>query len=599
MSDLSYEALLKSQEESRHGWAFFITAVLALSLAVAGWGKLRFGLSFIDEGMYLTDGWRLAHGDRLFPDANRFAASFYHLFSSWVFHLIPDAGVLTIRRVQYFLNLFAIATLLCVFLKGQKPAQMYGPLLASTPFLYLGLDPTGMGTSLNYYTITSFFFLLHLAAVVAYGKEMEHRKRTLLAFLAGVLIAAAGISYLAAGAAGILFLLLPILRRARVPKRDLAAYLLPALLYPLTIYPNFEMHWQALSALFSVRSETELFFPYTIPHLIHGAIFVGAGLLLTRIKSQRAFFVGAVGLGALLSASLYTRGFSLLPLFWNGWFKIPGMVATLNAVAAIVALLLITKNAVKEPLERTLPATVLILGFLLYASFFALTSSLGVLLMLSSSVALWIGVSWLLCYHLGPAKGMALAIAFMLPSSAFLLRADYQFTYFDKAPSQLDTVIQDGPAAGIQTNSVNAFIEGTIRKAVATNTDEGDLILSFDQTPMVYFLGRRRPAVDHSWIGITGGNEENAKNAIQKMIVANRIPKLALHWQNKFLWIPLDEQFKNFTLSGFSASTERPILAYVRSNMTRVATINIGELPMVEIYKENLADDGAALNNER
>ena len=598
MNDLSYEALLKSQEESKHGWAFFIAAVLALSLAIAGWGKLRFGLSFIDEGMYLTDGWRLAHGDTLFPDANRFAASFYHLFSSWIFHLLPDAGVLTIRRVQYFLNLFAIASLLYVFLKGQKPTQMYGPLLAATPFLYLGLDPTGMGTSLNYYTITSFFFLLHLVAVVAYGKEPEAIRRTLLAFLAGILIAAAGISYLAAGAAGILFLLLPILRRAPLPKRDLVAYLLPALLYPLTIYPNFEMHWQALSALLSVRSETALFFPYTAPHLVHGAIFVAAGLLFTRIKSQRVFLAGALGLGGALSASLYTRGFSFLPLFWNGWFKIPGMVATLNAVAALVAVVFILRAALKKPLEQTLPAATLILGYLIYASVFALTSSLGVLLMLSSSLALWVGLSSVLSSHLGTTRGLALALAFMVPSGAFLLRADYQFTYFDKSPSQLDTVIQDGPAAGIQTNAVNAFIEATIRKAVSANSQPSDLILSFDQTPMVYFLTQRRPSVDHSWIGITGGDEVSAKDAIQKMIVGNRLPKLALHWQNKFLWIPLDEQFSDFTLSGFAESAEKPILAFVRANMMRVATINIGELPMVEIYKERSGDARAPSTNE-
>lgn len=598
MSELSYQDLLKSQEQGRHGWAFFVTAILALCLAIAGWGKLRFGLSFIDEGMYLTDGWRLAHGDKLFPDANRFAASFYHIFSSWVFHLLPDAGVLTIRRVQYFLNLLAIVILLYAFLRGETPARQHAPLLASLPFLYLGLDPTGMGTSLNYYTITSFFFLLHLASVLAYWKARDDHWRSLFAFLAGVLIAAAGISYLAVGAAGLLFLLIPILERKRLPKKDLMAFLLPAILYPLTIYPNFETHWTALRALVSVRSETPMLLPYTLPHILHGLIFTAAGVLLTQLRNQSIFYAGVVLLATLLTASLYTRGFTLLPLFWNGWFKIPGMVATLNASAAIIAATFFATMAVRKPLGKMLPAGILILGYLIYVSVFALTSSLGVLLMMSSSVALWIGLSWLLCERLGTLKGLALCLAFLLPSSAFLLRADYQFTYFDKAPNQLDTVIQDGPAKGIQTNAVNAFVESTIRKAVVGNSQDGDLILSFDQTPMVYFLTKRRPAVDHSWIGITGGNEIDAKNAIQKMIVAERFPKLALHWQNKFLWLPIDENFSDFALSGFAPSMEAPILAYVKSNMMQVATINIGEVPMVEIYQEQTRTQHEAVKNE-
>lgn len=598
MSDLSYDALLKSQEESRHGWAFFVTAVLALCLAIAGWGKLRFGLSFIDEGMYLTDGWRLANGDKLFPDANRFAASFYHIFSGWVFHLLPDAGVLTIRRVQYFLNLLAIAVLLYVLLREELPAKLHAPLLASLPFLYLGLDPTGMGTSLNYYTITSFFFLLHLAAVLAYWKAHEDHKRTLFAFLAGVLIAAAGISYLAVGAAGILFLLIPVLERKRLPKKDLIAFLLPAVLYPLTIYPNFETHWMALRALVNVRSDAPILMPYTFPHLLHGLTFTIAGVLLTLLRNKSLFYAGVLLLGVLLATSLYTRGFTLLPLFWNGWFKIPGMVATLNATAAVTATAFLTVTAMRKPLGKMLPAAILIVGYLIYVSLFALTSSLGVLLMMSSSVALWIGLSWLLCDKLGTRKGLALSMAFLLPSSAFLLRADYQFTYFDKSPTQLDTVIQDGPAKGIQTNAVNAFIERTIRNAVGGNSQEEDLILSFDQTPMVYFLTQRRPALDHSWIGITGGDEVSAKSAIQKMIVTERLPKLALHWQNKFLWLPIDEKFSQFALSGFAPSTEAPILAYVKSNMTQVATINIGELPMVEIYQDQNREERESEDNE-
>jgi hypothetical protein len=82
------------------------------------------------------------------------------------------------------------------------------------------------------------------------------------------------------------------------------------------------------------------------------------------------------------------------------------------------------------------------------------------------------------------------------------------------------------------------------------------------------------------------------------MIVAERFPKLALHWQNKFLWLPIDENFSDFALSGFAPSMEAPILAYVKSNMMQVATINIGEVPMVEIYQEQTRTQHEAVKNE-
>lgn len=585
MSDLSYEALLKNQQERKDIWGFLVVGLIGLSLAVAGWQKLRFGLSFIDEGMYLTDGWRLANGDNLFPDANRFAASFYHVFLSWVFYVLPDAGVLSIRKVQFFLNLLAISTLLYVALRDEKPKNMLIPLLVSTPFLYLGLDPTGMGTSLNYYTITSFFFLLHMATVIAYVKTTDERSQVLLALLAGLTITAAGISYLAVGAAGVLFLLLPLITGRQLTRKILVAYLLPALLYPLLIYPNFEMHWQALQATLAGRINNEFVRPYTIPHLLHAAFFVGVGAFVSTIRDRGAFYLCAMGLMAALAISLETRGLKLLPLFWNGWFKAPGLVASINAVAATAAVIYLIrqKRSEKKP-NRTIPLIMLV-GFLLYASLFALTSSLGILLMLSSSVILWIALGMMVGMQLGQGKALALTLAFAIPCASALIEADYKFTYFDKSPDQLDTQITEGPAVGIQTNEVTAFIESTIRRAVAQHTDANDLILSFDQTPMVYFLSKRRPAVDHSWIGITGGSEKEAKEAIQKMIVSDRLPKLALHWQNKFLWVPTTEELDTFALSSFSPSLERPILEFVQSNMTRIATINIGEFPMVEIFK--------------
>lgn len=580
--------MLKEHRATADTWLLLGLATIAAACAAGGWSKLQYGLSFIDEGMYLTDSWRLANGDNLFPDANRFAASFYHVILSPIFSLFPNAGVLAIRKIQFFLNLIAISLFLAILLKGTDLKQAKGTLFASSPFLYLGLDPTGMGTSLNYYTITSFFFILHIASAIAYTKHAGTSLRTGFAILSGIFIALAGISYLAIGMAGLVFLIALFAVNTRTAKRDALAFILPALLYPILIYPNFEDHWLAITETLKSRSQSAAVMnSYTLPHILHGAVFALFGVVIARLRSFENFLSASFFLAITLLLSYRTGGFDFLPPFWNGWFKIPGMVATLNFSVAIVTLAFIAINISREGTRKNLEAAIVILGYFIYAMAFAATSSLGVLLMLSSSAVLWIGTTHLLCQHMGNARGIILALAYIIPSSVYLMHADYQFTYFDKPPSQLNYIIQEGPARGIKTNEVNGYIEKAIREIASDNSKKSDFILSFDQTPMAYFLTKRRPAVDHSWIGITGGNEQLAKESLQKMILTERLPTLAFHWRNKILWLPQGEDLTNPILSSISESSERPFLSFVRSNMDLVGNIEINEQSVIEIYKRS------------
>ena len=314
-------------------------------------------------------------------------------------------------------------------------------------------------------------------------------------------------------------------------------------------------------------------------------MFALSGVVIARLRNFENFLSASFILATALFLSYRTGGFDFLPPFWNGWFKIPGMVATLNLAVALVTLAFLAINASREGVRENSDAIVAILGYFIYAIAFAATSSLGVLLMLSSSAILWVGASNLLCQHIGNTRGVILALAYIIPSSGYLMHADYQFTYFDKPPSQLNYTIQEGPAKGIKTNELNGYLEKALRQIAADNSEQEDFILSFDQTPMTYFITKRRPAVDHSWIGITAGNEQSAKNSLQKMIVTERQPTLAFHWRNKALFLPQGEDFKNPILSGFSESSERPILSYVKSNMDLQGTIEVNGQTFIEIYR--------------
>ena len=72
------------------------------------------------------------------------------------------------------------------------------------------------------------------------------------------------------------------------------------------------------------------------------------------------------------------------------------------------------------------------------------------------------------------------------------------------------------------------------------------------------------------------------KLSITKMVDRERIPKLALHWRNKFLWFPSGNG--EYALSSFGDSAEPILLSFVRSNMRYMGSIEIQDQRAIEIY---------------
>ena len=54
---------------------FSFGLIFFIIVAALGWEKLHYGFSFLDEGYYMTESWRLAAGDHFLKD--KFTMKFF------------------------------------------------------------------------------------------------------------------------------------------------------------------------------------------------------------------------------------------------------------------------------------------------------------------------------------------------------------------------------------------------------------------------------------------------------------------------------------------------------------------------------------------
>ena len=563
-----------------------------LPFSALGFLNLKYGLSFIDEGMYLTDAWRLTKGDDLFPDADRTIATLYHVFSQLPFQIQDNLGVLGFRRVQFFAAT-AVGILFFYFFYNRFILIRHNVAIILAPFFFLGFDSVGLSSSFSYYSVTVFFLLLATileATLVDEGRRIQGTARHFCTFLLGLMVLCAGVSYLPSALIGIFFLVRIANREEQVYKQAFF-FLIPATFYLSTIAINYNEFMQLIPfILYNNKDAAAGIYPYTLPYLAWASLIVS--IFVSTIFLKHAFLKILISLVCLIlfffSRSLADLG--ILPLFYNGWFQYPGMFAALNCVLAILfigAMSVPSKYALfnKNSQYYNVGSALLLIYFFSCLSF-SLTSGLGILLFSNMSFVLWIALALLITdsksLRIKSVKNPAVALYFCTALSVCF--ADYEFTYFDQKPTDLNTTIEQGPASGIVTNSVNAQIIYAIQDVASALSKPEDFILSFDRTPMTYFLAQRRPALDHSWVGITGGKEEQSIHAINKMVRHGREPTLAFHWLSSALWFPGGENAK-YSFSGFSESNEKFILAYVRQNMEFVGTINVFDRPIIEVYK--------------
>lgn len=561
----------------------------------AGLNKLKYGFSFIDEGMYLTDAWRLSAGDTFFPDSSRFSASLYNIFSSIFFMINPELSVLDVRKIQFALSTIALASVLGSIAR-YIPGSFKQTVTLSIPFVFLGLDPLGHTNSLSYTTIPNFFFIVLFALYINYHFSESTKASFFAALGISIVNAFLTFSYLPLGLTYISTLLL-----FRISKPQLWAYHTALLSIGLLVFlgclqPDFIEWFNAVSdQLYVSRRTSQGITPWAVQICIVSGII--SCLLIwsinraqTRVlEASTVLSWSAPAIGLTFFAWGYGTSFSgLLTPVYNGWFDTTGILIIANLVTAAIG---IHAFANRHGVLLTKAHRIEVLGFIgliyfiLFSFAYVVTSSMGILEVAIGTFVLWVSFALIIVNDPKPhaIRKNLFFVAIFLPSAAALPIFDWSFTHFDDVPSRLNVKIESGPARGLVTSQLNHDVEKAIRETIAEHTNEDDFLLSWEQTPMPYFLGRRRPAIDHSWVGITKGDPQIDAKVIEKMISHQREPKMAIFWSNKLLVFPEARGGQTWR-SGSSPAPNTLITEYVRENMQGIKIIQVNGENAVEFY---------------
>lgn len=571
----------------------------ALALAYLGFAKLKLGLAFIDEGMYLTDAWRLAVGDSFFPDSSRFPATFYSWFTSIFFRIEPRLSVLDVRIIQLCMALLSFYSVVLSIWK-RVPRVAVGSLILTFPFLVLGLDTMGRTSSLSYNTVPNFFFIILFSLYLNYAFSKNANSIWVLVPAVSIINALLALSYLPAS---LTYLSTILLFRVFQPHQWMMhALTLPiGMLVILTALGPDPGEWaRAHIDFLTVTSgaNSKGFSPWTVTLVAMAAL---AFLICVRspfeglakvFKNQFRVSIALAVVIVVFFSWGYISSFSgLMPPVYRGWFDIPGILVIANLSLVFLSLHIAWRIFVDKSVsceKEALFATIGILYYFIFSLSFALTSQLGILQFCLGTFVLWSSFL-LLAWSRREFIFFRMRVFFVgvfISASIALPLFDWSFTYFDLPPEFLDTEIQDGPARGIHTSKLNADLDKALRKTIEKYTEEDDFILSWEQAPMAYFLGQRRPAIDHSWVGITKRNRDVDSRVLKKMVSAGREPKLAIFWANKFLFFP-SARGSAPQYSAFSSMPESEITNYVRRNMFLVDQIQVNGMNAVEFYLRN------------
>ena len=579
---------------------FWLGIVIFIAMAVLGWLKLPYGFNFIDEGMYMVDGWRLTAGDKLFPDSSISVVMLYSIFNALIFKLNPDITLYGFRQTEYFLCMAALLLFSYSIYKWNRQVW-YMPFVLSV-FAFTGLDPVGMTVNLNYYTYPHLFMILYTSfMILALGSENEVQKK-LLFILSGCMLWAAGFSLLPLSL-GIVspFLLWAVFRYIHTASIRFTAGDLLLVVAPVVVF------WGIFIGIFNkdfFHAMADIFFyiqegassGYSLNILAILYILVVLGFLLTCLYAFKLDNNWGLVFACMLSVSMFsvidTNLFGYIPAYWRGWF--PAQMwfsAVLIIYFGLFALSIITRIINKESMSNDEVLTVIVtVPAIILTVLFSYISSMGVLSTLHVSVIGVVGlalfvVNWLHKLELQSRFVMPLAIVFILmPFYYNLAMGDWKFTYFDMPPKNLTYEFDEGFASGIKTNELFYTLAGWIKNNTDKYSDENDYMIVEKQTPMVYMITKRRPALNHSW---TGWSKSLALqvDSIDVMIREKREPKIAFRFVRSPLFYPLSIKDGTFVFSARNKyDADDPITEYINTNMRVKSVMKVGGTPLVKFY---------------
>jgi hypothetical protein len=569
--------------------------IVFLWMAILGWGKLQYGFNFIDEGMYMTDGWRMAVGDMLFPDNSTNVTFLYTVFNEYVFKLNPDITLYGFRKLQYCCAIFSMLLLATAVYRWTREFW-YLPFALSL-FAFTGLDANGMASNLSYYVYPHFFITLYIALLLFALKQQQGITRVVLFALSGACLWGIGFSLLPLTVTLICPIVLWLLFNRwcmsgnSFSTRDLVVVYLPIIFaWCVFIAFNGVDFFDAVGKMYGYLSEFNQgryqLLLEAIPYVCFSLILVAA-LIAVGHRSTLLSLIVAAGFSAIIFAVINTNLFEVIPPFWGGWFNSQMWLASLVVSTWIMGLSSIFFQYKKTHMldDTSQLFLVLLIPCIIMGGLFVFFSSLGPLTVQSASIPTMLALAVLVAqWARGSIRGLLILTLMLGPFYYSMAWADWKFTYFDLPPKYLTSTFTQGFATGIRTNKLYFSMATWMQEMSHQYSQEGDFAIVTDQTPMGYMLINRRPALNHSWGGL-GNSKPLRRDAVAQMIRDKREPKIAFRFVSAPLFLPTSIREEKYALGGQSQmNPDDPIDGYMMHNMKHVDSFFFQQRTWIELY---------------
>lgn len=544
--------------EKRQGvFSFAFCLLILAALTVFGLYRSSFGLDLMDEGHYLSNPMRYALGDLPFRDEIQNALRSVDIVMWPLASLFPNLGLYGYRALGVILCMAVMAGM-CVFFRKQAPLYLIAPACAASAFLGVGYWVPGY----NQFG-TTFYFLSIMCWLSAC--ERHPRKNTVLLSLLAVLLFFIGIlSY--SPLAGTIIVPVFAVALCLVAGKKNSRVVLASLIFIIGIvllslaavgvvhFSGLAGDWLAAHKALSSNQfhDVSLFrravillkkMRILVPHIL-GVIglLLGVGIILPKKKSLPGFLT-VVALCGVVTWLTYTFVTRTPPHdnFFREIYHEPMLIASAAFGLILTSFLLMLHSGTEnvKNLSTTLFRPIMF-GFsaIIYFLIQAYVSSNSILNGLYGVGPLFVCGIVLLAYVLEKmnrnevcgwrTKSLGiLLIVFCLTLAALNLRHKMQNVYHDQPCRKLSARFSRPRLKGIYTlphkvESIEAllnYMDGKVKR--------GDLLLCYNDCPLLYFLTQTRPAVNCTW---TSGlfSREVKKGHIEYMVKNKRIPKYCI-----------------------------------------------------------------------
>ncbi len=574
-------------------------------MAVLGWLKLPYGVSLADEGMYVADAWRLVAGDRLFPDAATGVVRMYALFNAAVFWLHPDVTLLGFRQLQFVLTLAACGLL------GVAVWRVFGPCWwlpwVLSLFAFTGLDPVGKVSSLSYYHYPHLFLTGHVALLLlALSRTGAARRGLLLG--AGVCLWGIGFALLPLSVVAIAPVLLAVTLWWLGGAWRLSLADLFWLLAPVGLLWGAVLAWYGADFFTAMgdmlryaRQGGKTHARLDMEGLKHaGVMLVWLGAVLLSLRLKGPLLAGALGaLGGGLYWIVATGLGGLISPYWRGWFSAPMWLCGLLMAGFGYYLVYLVNGRVGHRVnghrvdgrqnggpDADAVAMVLIVPAITLSAVFAYFSEIGFLTVAYGALPALTGLALLLVPRMNMAPPLAALglVALLGPLYWQVAWADWRFTLFDLSPKYLTKTVADGFLKGIRTNGIFYDMDRWMRDRAERFSTPDDLAIAMNRVPMVHVQIRRRPAMNHSWVGMMRSALLRFE-AVNDMVNRGRQPKIAFRFVRPPMFLPVDlngEKFMPAAPDTFYANNSTS--NHITQTMKLVDTFRVRGQVWVEFY---------------